>query len=154
MIRRRKDEVLKDLPPKTRNTVHIEAVVSSQLRDNLSKLRSGKDKSVETTWGSRRERDLLITSLYRDTCKAKLDSVRSYVETFIECTEDKIIIFAHHHAMLDAIQLQVEALGVRHIRIDGSVPPGTRFQYVDEFQTVPECRIAIISITADRKAHV
>ena len=50
--------------------------------------------------------------------------------------------------MLDAIQVQVEDMNLQHIRIDGSVAPGTRFQLVDEFQTDPNCRVAIISITA------
>ena len=147
MIRRRKDEVLTDLPPKHRNTVLIEGNVHKELAESLTKLRNSKS-NLEDFWDDRRKRDLLITSCYRETCKSKLDSVKAYIETFIECCDDKIIIFAHHHVMLDAIQVQVEAMNLQHIRIDGSVPPGARFQLVDEFQTDEKCRIAIISITA------
>ena len=147
MIRRRKDEVLQDLPPKHRNKLMIESDVTDELDVALKTLEKRKNEETNE-WLDKLQRDMLITTCYRETCKSKLNSVCAYVETFLDCCDDKVIIFAHHHVMLDQIQCLVEDLKIQHIRIDGSVSPSTRYQFVDEFQKDPNCRVALISITA------
>ena len=60
----------------------------------------------------------------------------------------KAIIFAHHRAVLDGIQDQIEKLKIKFIRIDGSIDAEARQAHIDRFQNDEEVKVAILSITA------
>ena len=64
----------------------------------------------------------------------------------------KVIVFAHHLNVLDEIQ---HTLGKAHhaIRIDGSTSLESRKKAMDDFQTKPEVKLAILSITAAGVRH-
>lgn len=59
----------------------------------------------------------------------------------------KLLVFAHHTAVLDAIEAACQK-SCRSVRIDGSTAPAVRQQAVDEFQNNRGCRLALLSITA------
>jgi hypothetical protein len=65
---------------------------------------------------------------------------------------NKVIVFAHHLNVLDEIQ---HTLGKAHhaIRIDGSTSLESRKKAMDDFQTKPEVKLAILSITAAGVSH-
>jgi SWI/SNF-related matrix-associated actin-dependent regulator 1 of chromatin subfamily A len=60
----------------------------------------------------------------------------------------KILIFAHHRLMLDEIENFLSRKGIISIRIDGTTPSETRFDRVAQFQSKPNIRAAVLSITA------
>ncbi len=60
----------------------------------------------------------------------------------------KVLVFAHHRFMLDAVQSFLRHHGVRHIRIDGATPPSQRQQLANAFQTDPAVRVGLLSISA------
>jgi len=66
----------------------------------------------------------------------------------------KFIIFAHHKAMMDAIQDRItqectdSKTKVEFMRIDGSVASEDRINLVNRFQNNNAVRIALLSITA------
>lgn len=66
----------------------------------------------------------------------------------------KFIIFAHHQAMMNAIQdrmvteFKENGIKLDFMRIDGSVPSEERMNMVDRFQSSNMTRIALLSITA------
>ena len=60
---------------------------------------------------------------------------------------DKFIVFAHHQAVLDGIEAKFGKGGMT-MRIDGKVSVDKRKAAVDAFQTDPNVKLAILSITA------
>lgn len=60
----------------------------------------------------------------------------------------KILVFAHHHDVLDAIESCVRRKGVGYIRIDGTITGSARTNLISRFQRDPEIDVAILSITA------
>jgi hypothetical protein len=59
-------------------------------------------------------------------------------------------VFAHHTAVLDAIEnaCLTGPQGRRGVRIDGATPPAARQAALNAFQGDPQCRVALLSITA------
>ena len=60
----------------------------------------------------------------------------------------KMLIFAHHQPMLDAVCGSLEACGVDHIRIDGGTPSTRREPLCEYFRTHATCRAAVLSMNA------
>jgi SNF2 family DNA or RNA helicase len=60
----------------------------------------------------------------------------------------KILVFAHHHDVLDAIEGCVRRKGVGYVRVDGTVTGAARATLISRFQKDPEIDLAILSITA------
>jgi len=60
----------------------------------------------------------------------------------------KLLIFAHHSAVLDIFSTRFNVAGVYTIRIDGSTKGPVREKAVKRFQEDPSVKVAILSITA------
>lgn len=58
-------------------------------------------------------RSFKIRKQYVETGKAKIPSVLEYLGHLYESTDKKMIVFAYHHEMLDAIEKQVVKNKVR-----------------------------------------
>ena len=84
---------------------------------------------------------------YQKTAEAKLPAMKEYVEDLLEAGH-KMLIFAHHQAVLDAFETAFMEKHHRHIRIDGKTPPSGRQELCNSFQQDPSIRIALLSITA------
>eukprot|EP00441_Pelagodinium_beii_P043767 CAMPEP_0197637374 /NCGR_PEP_ID=MMETSP1338-20131121/12620_1 /TAXON_ID=43686 ORGANISM="Pelagodinium beii, Strain RCC1491" /NCGR_SAMPLE_ID=MMETSP1338 /ASSEMBLY_ACC=CAM_ASM_000754 /LENGTH=708 /DNA_ID=CAMNT_0043209793 /DNA_START=30 /DNA_END=2156 /DNA_ORIENTATION=- len=139
MIRRLKKDVLSQLPPKRRQRVPLEVDTK-----HLKNIRSGMRDSESD--------DGLLPNLFRLTAEAKLPAVKEYLLEVLERGSEKAIIFAHHKLMLDEINdLLAQHLpkdSASHVRIDGGTPQAKRPELVKRFQEDPNCRIALLSITA------
>jgi len=142
MIRRQKKEVLSQLPAKRRQRVPLD-VEGRLLRDI---------QSDATDLGSSSGDSPAAANVFLQIAKAKLKAVKEYVAEVLERVDDKIIIFAHHKLMLDEIAdvlgKHLSKIGNSYVRIDGGTPPAKRPDYVKQFQDDPNCRIALLSITA------
>merc|ERR1712232_727685 len=67
------------------------------------------------------------------------------------CFQSKIILFAHHREMVDALERSCKSWlgGSEHfVRIDGRVPMASRRGLVTSFQNDPKVRVAILSVLA------
>ena len=64
----------------------------------------------------------------------------------------KMLIFAHHVAVMDALATRIEAemhgTGASFVRMDGSVPASERTPLIAQFQNDASCRVALLSLTA------
>jgi SNF2 family DNA or RNA helicase len=60
----------------------------------------------------------------------------------------KVIIFAHHQIMLDGIEDVLQEQGIGFVRMDGKTNKKLTKGIVETFQTNPNCRVALLSITA------
>ncbi|KRZ72534.1 SWI/SNF-related matrix-associated actin-dependent regulator of chromatin subfamily A-like protein 1 [Trichinella papuae] len=94
MLRRTKDQVLSQLPPKIRKVV----VLNKQLINlGLESLQSAKEK-MDQSFGKHE----FLLSYFAETAQAKIQATIEYISELIESNQ-KFIIFAHHMIMLDAI---------------------------------------------------
>jgi len=170
LIRRLKADVLKDLRPKTR-TVIVTSVHDKPLADNIRNIANIKqlvaaqiDTSAASAGGGaaaiaaaaaaaaassgRDGPKKRITELFADTGKAKLPFIVSYISDLLAASSGKFLVFAHHLMVLDGIEACLKKEKAGYFRLDGSTPPAVRQEGVERFQTDPECRVALLSITA------
>ncbi|XP_069052358.1 DNA annealing helicase and endonuclease ZRANB3 isoform X2 [Lepisosteus oculatus] len=153
MIRRLKDEVLTQLPPKIRQRIPFdlpkegskEACASfeewEKLMRTLDAGTAGTDNPFVEVMG-------LVTRMYKQTAIAKAGAVKDYIKMMLENEKLKFLVFAHHLAMLQACTEAVIEAKARYIRIDGSVPSSERIHLVHQFQSDPDTRVAVLSIQA------
>ncbi|KAF7456626.1 putative DNA helicase [Cryptosporidium felis] len=155
MIRRLKKQVLHELPPKQRSKIPLEIkdrVGMKKIRELLS------DPNCQLEEPDFGEGESAMCNLHKLTCEIKIQPVQEYIEYLLECNDDKYVIFGHHHVMLDAIEsvlLKRRKSGTGNagepflfVRIDGKTPGSKREDYVHEFQNNPNCKVALLSITA------
>jgi SWI/SNF-related matrix-associated actin-dependent regulator 1 of chromatin subfamily A len=155
MIRRLKRQVLSQLPPKRRQRIMLQLSSSDAAKFNaqieqLKELeRQADDETAdesERMAASGRKRNLIM-KLYVDTGVAKMRPACEYVSDLL-AGGAKLLVFAHHLPMLDAVEECVKARKVGYIRIDGTTPSARRQLLVNEFQNSSEIRAAVLSITA------
>ncbi|KAF6256809.1 P-loop containing nucleoside triphosphate hydrolase protein [Scenedesmus sp. NREL 46B-D3] len=173
MIRRRKAEVLKDLPAKLRKQVWL--MLSGSERKQLTKLKQDLQEVRQMTTdmyglgqqavggsllqGMQQEQRNKVMALYHETATVKASAVAAYVaDLVVEMSDrqDKFLVFAYHRELMDAIQKGVcdvihknkEFRDLKYMRIDGSTPPKQREANVNQFQQDDNCRVAILNIKA------
>jgi superfamily II DNA/RNA helicase len=72
---------------------------------------------------------------------SKLERLKELLTDLALEEDRKIIIFSEWTTMLDLIEPMLHALGLEHVRLQGSVPQKDRQALVSRFQTVPACRV-------------
>jgi SWI/SNF-related matrix-associated actin-dependent regulator 1 of chromatin subfamily A len=148
MIRRRKEDVLDQLPPKRRIVVPLDIEDRKEYeeaeRDFLSwlatkvsydKARRAASAVELNRWGY----------LKRLAAKLKLKNVFAWVDNFLESTDEKLLLFAIHRDIVAAV---AERYGRRCVRIDGSVPAKQRVSITDEFNRSSRVRVLAGNIKA------
>ena len=158
MVRRLKADVLEELPPKQRTIVNIPIPKGEKQREcealiqDLQDTRQSLNELVgEAAEGANFEARRLLMQAYQASGVAKANSVTEYLLEWIRGSgSQKVLIFAHHKAVLDALEVAVakELKGTGHIRIDGTVKSQVRAEQVRKFQTSSRIRVAILSMTA------
>ena len=144
MVRRLKADVLTDLPPKRRQVVVLPVDDGAQKLVEAEKavydcwqqaLQSGSSDSAAFTELSRLRHDMGI---------AKVPAAVEFVRDVLE-TEDKLVVFAHHHDVVAALVSEFRACAVA---VTGETPVSERQLLVDRFQSDPTCRLFVGSIQA------
>lgn len=159
MVRRLKADVLHELPPKVRSIVPVKIPKSPKRTESMSvikalcEMRQSVDDLVgEEANGAHFEARRLLMQAYQASGIAKADAVCDYCLDWLRGSDQqqKVLIFAHHAAVMDAIEMTVakELKGVGHIRIDGTVSAADRAVRVRKFQTSGQIRVAVLSMTA------
>ncbi|KOO21504.1 zinc finger ran-binding domain-containing protein 3 [Chrysochromulina tobinii] len=69
------------------------------------------------------------------------------LEMLPSCRDGRLLFFAHHKAMLDAVDAAAASARVRTFRIDGSVPAVERAGLVNSFQALPADTPAIFLLS-------
>ena len=166
MIRRKKKDVLKDLPPKTRKIVEI--APDAQARLALREEQEATDDAEEIRLQAQVELakasddqqayatavDQLARRIKRDgedlftlrkntaIAKARMPAVMELIEEAVEESE-KVIIFAHHK---EVVQIIATKFGRAATLIVGDTPMAARDQNASRFQNDPSCKVIIGSI--------
>lgn len=157
MVRRMKQDVLKELPPKTRQIMKIdpddckdvvvfkremslfkeyqECLAAWAVKTELAKL-----QGVEAYRQALKEKKLKLgmqagelARLRKKTAMAKAPAVVDQLKELLK-TKKNMIVFAHHIEVLDCLQQGLEKAGKRVVRVDGSCTPEQRHAAVKAFQ--------------------
>ncbi len=147
MIRRRKADVLKELPPKVRNVLPIPLSNPSEYRrariDFLTWLEMKDPTKVAAA--KRAETLVKLGYLKRLAARLKLRYIVDWTNQFLADSDEKLILFAVHQKMIDALKRQVKA---ESVIIDGRVVGRKRKLTVDQFQHDNRIRVLIGNIQA------
>ncbi|KAG2220833.1 hypothetical protein INT45_004494 [Circinella minor] len=161
LVRRLKDEVGDQLPLKTRQVILLDVASSEKKRNKMTattttepqpETRQSQEKLSTTTDqkdiidSTDRRNDML--QWYSDTANEKVPLVQEYLDHLFEGnSKSKIIIFAYHHVMLNAIEQCVFKKKIPYIRIDGTTNHSKRQALCDEYQSPnSKIKVAILSI--------
>jgi SNF2 family DNA or RNA helicase len=143
-IRRTKDEVLKELPAKTRNVVHVEPSGKGYVEyrkaegDLLAFLAENGYRASDTAEHLRR-----TTVLKRLAADAKMESVIEWIDSFLESCDRKLVVFAHNVAIVDYL-----AGKYGNLRVSGQDSMEDRQHAVDSFQKDPKARVIVLNLQA------
>lgn len=144
MLRRRKAEVLTELPALTFGEVWLEGNV-----DGISFEEAELVRKVLAEKGAEGLRSITMHSgsLRRITGMAKALPAAQWVNDWLDSTPEdrKIVVFAHH---LDVIEVLYDKLHTRAVHVSGHVKQVERQKAVDRLQSDPAIRVFIGQITA------
>lgn len=143
MIRRLKKDVLKELPPKTRQVIVLEA------KKGLTKLLAHERISYEEyvkTHGEEIDPPAFteMSKIRKEVAVAKVPYVIEYLKEVLDETE-KVVVWVHHHETFDAIK---SAFGDAATGLDGRTDSVLRQKIVDLFQNDASKRLFIGGIKA------
>lgn len=145
MIRRTKKDVNLELDDKKREVVMMNNFkLSTEDAKDMSKFKN-QYHSVE---GKKQAQNDILLNWYASTAKIKAPAVCQYLKSTISKSNDKFLIFASHHFLMDEISSTLTKSKIRFIRIDGSTRSNIRNSLVSSFQNQPEIKCAILSIRA------
>ena len=165
MVRRRKSQVLSQLPPKKRFTKYIQEPdtnINSEYTDNLRNICFNalannnyniQDAKLDIMENNKMEFKNSTFEAYNETAERKSEEISKMVsEYFTERSENSepLIVFAYHDSVISAIEkrIKIEHPKMKYIKIDGKVDKEKRFEMVEEFQNNKEYGLAILSIKA------
>ena len=136
MVRRRKAEVLSDLPPKRFKMVAF--YPTGELKKVLEKEKPFSAAEIlrhGIPVGSG------LPEIRREMGVAKIPSAVDYVAGMLEGGVEKVAVFAHHREVVAGLVKGLKGFGV--VYIDGAVSATRRQEAVDRFQTRPEIRVFV-----------
>lgn len=152
MIRRRKHDVLPQLPAKHRNTLRLPPLSEPDQAD--------VDALLSQAEGEEADRDplrlsdpLRFMAAFRKTCELKIPAVVRLCREWL--VEDllkndptlHVLIFVFHEAMRVSIAETLAEHQISHLVISGETDMEQRIRYQDEFQA-GQYRVAVLSIKA------
>lgn len=147
MIRRLKADVLEELPEK-RTLVDVlpiepRAEYEKASSDFVGWLREQDEQALK-----RAQKALAITKinhLKRLAAKLKLKSLLEYFDNVLKQTDEKIVISAVHHVMIDSL---MDHFGGIAVKIDGRCTATQRDTSVKNFQDNPKIRVFVGQLQA------
>lgn len=147
MIRRKKEDVLKDLPDKIYSFLPMELSNPKEYyaaeRNFVAfiKARSGAEAAERA---SHAEALVEIEGLKQLAVKGKIPQAVEWIQDVLE-TGEKLVVFATHKFVIKQLMTEFKKLAVK---VDGSVSGKNRQLAVDKFQNEPETRLFIGNIKA------
>ena len=150
MIRRRKEEVLKELPPKQRIPIQIDLSNRKEYllaRDEFLTWYRAEKGAEKAESAEKAEAFVKLGQLRQVAAQGKLKAAKEWIQDYLDSTDGKIVVFAYHRAIFENL---VEEY--KKICACGGGAGEARHEEVKRFQTDPKCRVFIGSIKADKEA--
>ncbi|QDU60114.1 RNA polymerase-associated protein RapA [Planctomycetes bacterium Pan216] len=154
LLRRTRDEVLDQLPPRTSEVVRIPPT-EEQLdlhRSHMQIVSTIARKSYISEMDLLRMRkSLLMCRMAADSTtlvdkeepgySPKLERLKELIEQLFEEPDRKAVLFSEWTTMLDLIEPILKERMLDFVRLDGKVPQKKRQALVNRFQKDPDCRL-------------
>ena len=137
-IRRRKDDLLPFLPPKSRTCIVHEAFLDHEYAKINSILEAKSDAFMDA---------------FRMTCRFKIPHVVEYLRRVLlaDLRADPLrcaLIFVHHTAMREAVEELLKSASVPFFSIFGGVSDSKRARFERQFQSGGVFRVGVLSMQA------
>jgi SNF2 family DNA or RNA helicase len=145
MIRRRKRDVLSQLPKQTTITVPVDMSKPSEYRKAEKDVVSFLEGRGKLTGSRRIQAVTKFGILMQLAAELKLGSVVDRLDDFLNGTEEKVIVGAIHKLIVKHLSQKYHKTCVV---IDGSTPMEKRQGLVDQFQQDPDTRMLIGNMQA------
>ncbi len=156
LLRRTRDMVLKELPPRTTEVMRIPPTDEQLMlhRTHMQIVSTITRKKFLTEMDLLRlQKALLMCRMCADSTflltkehpsySTKLTHLDGLLDQLFQESGRKVVLFSEWTKMLDLIQPMLERRGLNYVRLDGSVPQKKRQQLVHEFQENSECKLFI-----------
>ena len=142
-VRRNKEDVLTELPDKARYTIPL-----TLTGEGYKNYRMAEAGVLEYFAGDGRDGNSAqqlgqIMTLKRLAGEGKVDTACEWIDTFLDSTDRKLVVFAHHISVVDAI-----AQKYGNLRVAGKDSQQARQQAVDTFQNDPKARVIVLNMKA------
>lgn len=137
MVRRLKEDVLKDLPDKTYEFAYIEK--DGRISDIIKRERmlnysiSDLKKPNVQMFGE-------ISTIRREMGEAKVPQAVNHIKYLLDIVEvEKLVVFSHHRSVMDALRQALQSYGVVEVR--GGISDRNRQDAISEFVNNPKIRV-------------
>jgi SNF2 family DNA or RNA helicase len=162
LLRRTKEQVLKELPAKTEQTLYCEMddrqrKLYNELRDHYRALLTQKIKDT----GLARSKIQVLEALLRlrqaachpglldkknaDMPSAKFDALLAQLEEVVS-EKHKVLVFSQFTSLLALVKKELDKANITYEYLDGKT--SNRKEKVDRFQKDPDCPVFLISLKA------
>lgn len=148
MIRRLKKDVLKDLPEKIRTMVPLKITDRKEYTRATNHFLAwvATTRSHEKASRAAKAESLVkMGYLKRLAARLKMKAGVRWIEDFLEETDEKLVVFAEHRAIIETIQSKFQNISVV---VDGRVPHRKRALAIKQFQENKKTRLFIGNIQA------
>ena len=156
MIRRRKDEVLTELPEKSRQNIYIDMpgsyfqnyrAAELDLVQSLKSLSPDVEENDDASQEYENKRMWLLSKLNflrHLVGLAKAEAAEEIITNFVDSGE-KLVVFGHHHDVMDAMDTYLTKKKIGHVKVDGRTPNQDRQALIDRFQEEDGCMVFLAS---------
>ena len=154
LLRRTRDMVMKDLPPRNTQIIHIPPTEEQRALHlaNARIIASITRKAFISEMDLLRLRQaMLMCRMVADSTylidkqgpgySTKLQTLDELFEQLFVEGDHKAVIFSEWTRMLDLIEPLLKKRKVPYVRLEGKVPQSKRQQIVNEFQNNPKCKV-------------
>lgn len=143
MLRRRKMDVLADLPPKRQQVIELSAIKVNrmlQAEQSCIAVMGGYEEALAalqagTTIGFEK-----FTDVRHELALAKMAPAVEFIEDALQ-EEDKVVVFCHHRDVLAGLAQELKAFNP--VVVQGGMSAGLKDSAVQQFQNNPAVRVLI-----------
>jgi len=143
MVRRLKEDVLPQLPPKRWHIMPLESTpeVRRALKHEGLTVAAKMHEVDPDNFADDIPIDGAISTARRELGEAKAPLIVNYVKQLLDEGIDKLVLAGWHLSVLSYFMDELKSFGATYM--DGSTPPSRKQTSVDRFQTDPEIRLII-----------
>lgn len=150
MVRRKKSEVLKDLPPKTRQLIlldpkspELKAIVE-RMNEMIINMTKEEYESLVNNLTIPRAMFDEMAAMRHELGVAKVPQVIEFVDDLLD-QNGKVVVFAHHKDVVDAMMTH---WGSSAVKVVGGMTPEEKDRSVKGFMEHPDIRVFVGNIEA------